>query len=337
MDACHVYDACGSPQVQRSQTEASYMSLLPSPQRHQQVNAFQLSTVADIAPEPPIASTTNESALQPGCSIKQRLFLIVLIAVLCLIMALLVVILCIDGQTLSQVNEIKNPPGTASGNSSCQSSINSSTISQYVPNASCNPIEYQQLLNKSSETAQKLTDIIKALTLLHQTSTSTAAVVDTTLLMAQELLALHNGSSDSTLPTSCKMIMKESPSIESGLYLLTAASDDGPIIRYEAYCHMGNLCGSSEGGWTRLAYLNMSDAMEDCPSGFKLYKPNDGMRACGRPAAHKGGGCVSIQFPSNGIEYTQVCGRVVGYQYKMTDAIDNTNSNRKDLNGHYVV
>ena len=31
------------------------------------------------------------------------------------------------------------------------------------------------------------------------------------------------------------------------------------------------MCGSKEGGWTRVAYLNMSDSIQSCPSGFKLY------------------------------------------------------------------
>ena len=64
------------------------------------------------------------------------------------------------------------------------------------------------------------------------------------------------------------------------------------------YCNMGELCGSG-GGWTRLAYLNMSDATENCPSGFRLYTSGS-VRACGRPSSG-GGSCASIQFPSNGI------------------------------------
>ena len=88
------------------------------------------------------------------------------------------------------------------------------------------------------------------------------------------------------------------------------------------------LCGS-RGGWTRLAYLNMSDDTQNCPSGFRLYQ-SGGVRACGRPES---GGCVSVQFPSNGISYSQVCGRVVGYQYGHIDALD---SGSNDINSYYV-
>ena len=90
---------------------------------------------------------------------------------------------------------------------------------------------------------------------------------------------------------------------------------------------MGTLCGSG-GGWTRLAYLDMSDATQNCPSGFRLYQ-SGGVRACGRPGSR----CVSVQFPSNGISYSQICGRVTGYQYGGTDGLDSFSSG---INSHYL-
>ena len=93
---------------------------------------------------------------------------------------------------------------------------------------------------------------------------------------------------------------------------------------------MGTLCGSG-GGWTRLAYLDMSDATQNCPSGFKLYQ-SGGVRACGRPVTNSGS-CVSVQFPSNGISYSQICGRVTGYQYRDTDAVSESVNN---INSYYV-
>ena len=41
----------------------------------------------------------------------------------------------------------------------------------------------------------------------------------------------------------------------------------------------------------------------------------------GRPVS-SGGSCSSVQYPSNGISYSQICGRVVGYQYFTPDAVD---------------
>ena len=54
---------------------------------------------------------------------------------------------------------------------------------------------------------------------------------------------------------------------------------------------MEELCGSDE-GWTRVAYLDMSDQSEECPTGFRLYVSN-GLRACGR-ADSSVGSCQSI-------------------------------------------
>ena len=115
------------------------------------------------------------------------------------------------------------------------------------------------------------------------------------------------------LLTSCNVIKKNWPNSLSGYY--TIGGIRGPLY---VYCNMEELCGSG-GGWTRLAYLDMSEGSQSCPSGFRLYQ-SGGVRACGR-ATSSGGSCVSVQFPSNGISYSQVCGRVVGYQYASTDAV----------------
>ena len=179
----------------------------------------------------------------------------------------------------------------------------------------------KQILQTTRDSAQKLINIVNTLSNLQDTSTSTAGVVDDILLIAQELLVLHNDST--ALPTSCKEIKERQPLSPSGVYLLATTS--GAAI-YNAYCNMDELCGSG-GGWTRLAYLDMSDATQNCPSGFKLYQ-SGGVRACGRSSS----GCVSVQFPSNDISYSQICGRVTGYQYYSTDSLHTYAS----INSYYV-
>ena len=92
-----------------------------------------------------------------------------------------------------------------------------------------------------------------------------------------------------------------------------------------------------EGGWTRVAYLNMSDPSQQCPADFRLYDVN-GVRACGRQRSFVG--CNSITFSTNGISYSQVCGRVTGYQYATTDAVDSVHgtglTNHYNIDGEYV-
>ena len=178
-----------------------------------------------------------------------------------------------------------------------------------------------QVQQTTGQSAQRLINIVNALSNLQDTSTSTAGVVDDILLIAQELLVLHNDST--ALPTSCKHLQEQQPNSPSGYYIL--AGTNGTY----AYCNMGRLCGSG-GGWTRLAYLDMSDAAQNCPSGFGLYQLG-GVRACGRPVTNSGS-CVSVQFPSNGISYSQICGRVTGYQYGGTGAFDELH----EINSHYV-
>ena len=123
------------------------------------------------------------------------------------------------------------------------------------------------------------------------------------------LLLIVTNSPPSGLPNSCQDIKMKWPDSSSGYYYIRGKN---------VYCHMEELC-SSGGGWTRIAYLNMSDCTEECPPGFRLYQ-SGGVRACGRERFGDFS-CQSVKFPSYGISYTQVCGRVVGYQYATPDAI----------------
>ena len=91
------------------------------------------------------------------------------------------------------------------------------------------------------------------------------------------------------LLSSCQDIKNIQPNSPSGYYHINSEL---------VYCEMGELC-STEGGWTRLAYLDMTDSTVDCPTGFKLYESGD-VRACGR-SSDNAPGCQSIKFPSNGM------------------------------------
>ena len=116
---------------------------------------------------------------------------------------------------------------------------------------------------------------------------------------------------------SCNEIKRYWSKSPSGYYDIV---NEAGVIQ-SIYCNMEEdpgLCGSG-GGWTRLAYLDMTDSTQSCPSGFRLYQ-SGGVRACGRPVTNSGS-CASVQFPSNGISYSQVCGRVVGYQFNSPDAV----------------
>ena len=110
---------------------------------------------------------------------------------------------------------------------------------------------------------------------------------------------------------SCEEIKTYWPGSPSDYYTI---ADSNGHTRH-VYCYMEELCGSDE-GWMRVAYLNMSDPNEKCPEGFRLYEEN-GVRACGRPSTSSGS-CLSTTYPSKGISYSQVCGKVIGYQFGKT-------------------
>ena len=188
---------------------------------------------------------------------------------------------------------------------------------------------FNTILETTGNSTLKLIRIVNALSKVHNTSTSTAQVADSIHQVVKELLQLDQSS---RVPTSCQQIKEQQPNSPSGVYVLALASDQ-QTCTYKAYCNMDQLCGSA--GWRRIAYLDMSDATQSCPSGLTLYQFG-GVRACGRPESNVGS-CASVQFPSNNISYSQVCGRVVGYQYDSPEAISNvTGANRNDLNSYYV-
>ncbi len=133
----------------------------------------------------------------------------------------------------------------------------------------------------------------------------------------------------SPLPVSCQEIKQQMPTSASGVYLIATNEKKARYV----YCHMETLCGS-DGGWTRLALINMTDTTESCPNGLRLYEVSD-VRACGRQIA-PGGSCGSIKYPSHGVMYSEVCGKARGYQYSSTDAVDPIWGATTDINSHYV-
>ena len=123
---------------------------------------------------------------------------------------------------------------------------------------------------------------------------------------------------------SCQDIKSARPNLPSDYYNITV---NGTIST--VYCNMDKVCGSGD-GWTRVAYLNMSDPQQQCPSTLKLYQAN-GVRACGRIPR---GGCKTVDsFSSYDISYTEICGQVIGYQYWEPNGFS---SGSNDINGVYA-
>ena len=89
--------------------------------------------------------------------------------------------------------------------------------------------------------------------------------------------------------------------------------------------HPQSYCGP--GPWYRVAYLNMSNPAEQCPSVWREY--NSGrVRACGRPVSTSGS-CPGIRY-STCNQYSRVCGRIIGYQVASPDAFKSNSAQSVD-------
>jgi len=115
---------------------------------------------------------------------------------------------------------------------------------------------------------------------------------------------------------SCSAISTSCP---SGYYWIR--SSNGSAV--QVYCAMDRVCGcSNTGGWARVAYLNTTDTSQQCPGNWTLMTTP---RVCGRTT--NAASCDSAIFPTHGIEYSHVCGRVIGYQNLSPDAFDTSRRN----------
>ena len=77
-------------------------------------------------------------------------------------------------------------------------------------------------------------------------------------------------------------------------------------------------CGGTD-GWTRFAHLDMTNSSQQCPTGLTEHT-FDGVRVCGRPNSTPRTSCTSAVFQGDGSQYTQVCGKIVGYLFADMEA-----------------
>ena len=132
---------------------------------------------------------------------------------------------------------------------------------------------------------------------------------DTILQEVQSLR--HPGRSTCYPASSCREIKEDDPSSPSGYYYIRPGSR--PLVR--AYCDMSRSCGGITGGWMRMTKIDMRNTSDSCPHGLKtLTQPR---WLCAMNIA--GGGCSSASFSVQGVQYTRVCGKIIGYQQKSPD------------------
>ena len=121
---------------------------------------------------------------------------------------------------------------------------------------------------------------------------------------------------------SCQEFLQCFPSAPSGYYQIHAPN--GSLV--QVYCDMeGTNCGG-QGGWTRVAYVNMSQSGATCPQGL-TEQTFSGLTLCGRSTT----GCQGTWVSTLGLNYSQVCGQLLGYQWGTPDSFI-----AQDINSPYV-
>ena len=215
-----------------------------------------------------------------------------------------------------------NSASSSAANNSCDCNEILSTMMQLVIKSMDTTKAIRNLTNNSMDNTETIRELSK------KDMNNKEAISNLTTLiqrLAQDM-ATADGYRPSPLLHSCEEIKNKWPDSSSDYYTIVDTNGH----RRHVYCEMEQVCGSS--GWMRVAYLNMTDPSEECPRGFRLYNQN-GVRACGRPASSSGGCRSSVQFPTYSVPYSEVCGRVTGYQYYSTDAFHTPNVG---INSHYV-
>ena len=68
---------------------------------------------------------------------------------------------------------------------------------------------------------------------------------------------------------------------------------------------------------------------------FKILNSSEPRRLCGKDSSTRlSASCDSVTYNTFGINYSHVCGRVIGYQYRVPDAF--LNSRSQTIEGYYV-
>ena len=221
--------------------------------------------------------------------------------------------------------------------------------------SSCSQLEMKmmEIQNDFQRKIMELQDNISQQIMEFQNSTSEStsqpimelqnSANDTTSELERRLTEIHNRndnitrSLDSKLNEiiqseqydSCSHVLQLNPSFPSDHYWIR--SSNGSAVR--VYCDFNRQCscdGSST--WTRVAFLNMSDLNQVCPSNWiTISSP---VRTCGRGRTSSRG-CNSVFYSTFGLTYSRVCGRIIAYQDGTPDAFHVLISS-EPINGPYV-
>ena len=174
----------------------------------------------------------------------------------------------------------------------------------------------------SSSTSQIDNPSLPHFTLPARVNSTTGQVCPPNEVRMSERNKIHDDVQDLLQSTSCLLLTTESKpaascsalptSCPSGYYWVR--SSNGSAV--QVYCDMNRVCGCNDtGGWTRVAFLNMTDPNQQCPSGWTFQSRHTEPRRLCTLSGSVHDGCSSATFSTHSISYSHVCGRVLGYQF----------------------
>ena len=81
----------------------------------------------------------------------------------------------------------------------------------------------------------------------------------------------------------------------------------------------------------RVANIDMTRPNETCPAGFRKVTASD-KTMCGSQSSK----CISTTFSSHGLQYSWVCGKIIGYQFGWPDAFHTYTVNRGSIDTNFA-
>ena len=149
------------------------------------------------------------------------------------------------------------------------------------------------------------------------------------ILQSELFYLIAPGYTSSHPAASCKEILELAPDSPSGLYWIRGIHGEAKRM----YCDMERICNGVGGGWMRVASINMTDPSSTCPSGLRTIS-EDNRRLCAMDI--DGAGCSSAVLPVEGVQYSRVCGKIIGCQQKSPDAFFRFISGQTTIDSNYV-
>ena len=111
---------------------------------------------------------------------------------------------------------------------------------------------------------------------------------------------------------SCKQLAEQMPHYDSGYYWIEGMS--GPV---GVYCDVNPERFNQTGGWMRIANVDMRNNLTQCPCGLRYdfigNYDEESKHLCHKQSLAPG--CATVTFPAQGVKYSKVCGKVIGYQF----------------------